>query len=88
MGDEIDLGEAGGRDVPPVRLEGDVVLQQRARLGPPVQPRRELTPVRGQPPIYLARADGQHLSLHGRPQPQRAQGSHRGSRALSRTDHG
>jgi hypothetical protein len=38
VGDEVDLREARDGDVPAIGLEGDVVLEQGARLGPPVQP--------------------------------------------------
>ena len=38
VGHEIDLGEARDGDVPPVGPQGDVVLQERPRLGPPVRP--------------------------------------------------
>jgi len=37
MGDEVNLGEAGGGDVPPVGLYRDVMLEQAARLGASIQ---------------------------------------------------
>lgn len=35
-GPQIDLAEAGDRDVPAIGLERDVVLQQRPGLGPAI----------------------------------------------------
>jgi hypothetical protein len=67
VGDEVDLGEARDDHVPAVGLEGDVVLEQGAGLGTAVQPLAELPAVGGEPAIHLARADAQHLSLHGGP---------------------
>ena len=67
VGNEVDLGEAGNGHVPPIGLEGDVVFEQGAGLGAAVQPLANLAAVRGQPAIHLARADGQHLPLHGGP---------------------
>ena len=49
-----------------------VVLEQGAGLGAAVQPLAELPAVRGEPAIHLARADSQHLPLHGGPQSQPA----------------
>src|SRR2546426_4918474 len=64
---EVDLGEAGNGHVPPIGLERDVVFEQGAGLGAAVQPLADLAAVRGQATIHLARADGQHLPLHGGP---------------------
>jgi len=74
VGDEVDLREAGGGHVPAIGLERDVVFEQTARLGAPVQPRADLAAVRGQAAIDLARADAQQLRLHRRPQVQPAPG--------------
>ena len=72
MRHEIDLGEAGDGHVPAIGLEGDVMFEQGARLGAPVQPLAELAAVRGQAAIDLPRADREHLLFHGRAQAQPA----------------
>jgi hypothetical protein len=43
VGHEIDLGEPGGRDVPVIDLDGDLVLQQGPGLGPVIQAAAELS---------------------------------------------
>ena len=66
-----------------VRLERDVVLQQRAGFGAAIEAAAELALARRQTPIDLLGADGQQLALDGagqakvRPRPGQPQGQQR-----------
>ena len=64
VADQVDLGEAGRRDGPGVGLNGNVVLQERARLGPPIEPLLELARGGRKSAIDLPRTDGQQLLLN------------------------
>jgi hypothetical protein len=81
---QIDLREARLRDIPAIGLEWDVVLEQRPRFRPPVQPLGERVPIGRQPAIHLrALMVSTWRSTFGRNcKRQRAHGSHSG------TDHG
>jgi len=74
MGDEIDLGKARDRDRPVIRLEGNVVLEQRAGFRPPIAAGAELAFQGRQPPINLPGADRAQLAAHGGGQAQPAPG--------------
>src|SRR5260370_13368791 len=67
--DQIDFGKPGRGHVPTVGLHRNVVLQQRARLGPPVQAPLMLLIVPLQTPVHLPGADPQQLLLDLRAQP-------------------
>jgi hypothetical protein len=79
-----------GGYIPAIDLEGDVVLEQRAGLGAAIQPHGELAPMGGRQPakrpgVGSCAPTACSTAGHGH---RRAQGSHRDSRALSRTDQG
>jgi hypothetical protein len=73
--DEIDLREARHGDVPAIGLDGDVVLEQGARLGAAVEAFLELALLGRQPAIDLPGADGEQLALEGGRQAQAAPGA-------------
>ncbi len=62
---QVHLGEAGLGDVPVIGLARNVVLQQRAGFGAPIQPSADRALVGRQQAIDLARADGAHLRFGG-----------------------
>ena len=79
---QVDLGEPWDRDVPSIRLDGNLVLQEGPRLGAAVHPVPELRLLRLQTAIDLARADLQELALRGPaqgkalPEPRQPHGEH------------
>jgi hypothetical protein len=76
--------------VPVIRLQGNVVLEQGPGLGAPVAPRREGPLDRRQAPIDLGglMVRSCRQTEADKRSRRRAQGSHNGSKALSRTDQG
>ena len=60
--------EARTADIPTIGLHGNVVLEQVARLGTPVQASAPLGLLRFQPPVDLPRADFQQLPFDLQPQ--------------------
>jgi hypothetical protein len=58
MRDQVDLGEARGLDVPAVRLQRNVMFEQRAGAGPAVLALAQLLLERLQYPVHLPRAHG------------------------------
>src|SRR6516162_2928783 len=64
VGDEVDLGKAGGGHTPAVCFERDVVLEQGARFRPSIQASRKGAAVGGEATIHLARTDAHQLLLH------------------------
>ena len=65
MRDQIDLCKAGRFDIPVVGLDRDVVFEQGARFGAPVEALLELASLSLQSPIDGRRADQEQLFLHG-----------------------
>ncbi len=61
MGHEVHLGEAGDGHGPPVRPEGDVVVQEGAGCGAPVEAAREPSLGGLQPSVHLPGAEGEPL---------------------------
>jgi hypothetical protein len=59
---EINLPIAWLGDVPVISLQGHQVFEQRARPGRPIEPPLESPFARLQPPIDLARADGEQMT--------------------------
>jgi hypothetical protein len=72
--DQVQLGEARHGHIPVVRLQRNVVLEQRPRLGAPVAPGLERSLGRSQAAIDLARTDGPQGPAHRRRQPEPAAG--------------
>ena len=72
MRHQVDLGEARHLDVPMIRLERDVMLQQAPRLGAAVEPAPPLPLLPAQAIIDAARADAEQLPLRLRRQPEAA----------------
>ena len=70
VGHQVELGEAGGGDVPVVGLQRDVVLEQGPGLGPAIAARRELPLDGRQASVDLARTDGAELLAHGGGEPE------------------
>ena len=66
MTHQVHLGEAGLGHIPVIGLDRNVVLQQRAGLGTPIQSSTNRTLVGRQQAVHLARADGAHLGFGGR----------------------
>ena len=67
---QIDLGEAGDGDVPPIGPERNVMLQERPRLRAPVPPRPAGAPVGRQPSVHLAGTQAEQLRLDRRAEPE------------------
>ena len=90
MRDQVDLGEAGRRDVPVLRPDGDVMFEQGAGLGAAIEPAADLAFAGLQATIDRAGADPAQLAFHGgrMGKRRRAQGSHTGSSAWRRVDQG
>ena len=63
MRDQVDLREARYLHIPVIGLERDVMFEQGARLGAPVEPPSQLRFVGAQAVIEGASADGQQLTL-------------------------
>jgi len=61
VSDQIDLGKTGDSHLPAVGLDGDLMFEQRARLGPTVEPTLELALPRLQATIDGSRTDGKQL---------------------------
>src|SRR5580693_3098197 len=68
MRDQVDFCETGTLHVPAIRLHWNVVLEQIARFGTPVDSPSLLRLGRFQPPVDLSRADFQQLFLDLPPQ--------------------
>src|SRR5580700_6904447 len=62
MRNQIDFREARRGYVPTVGLDGDVMLEQIARFGAPVNPPPLLVLLRGQSTVHLPRTDREQLS--------------------------
>src|SRR5947209_7782186 len=66
MRDQVDLGETRSLHIPTIGLHRNVVLQQSARLGAPVDTSFPLALLRLQPAVDLPGTDAQQLFLHFR----------------------
>ena len=90
MRKQISFREARSLHIPAVGLHRNVVFEQIAGLGAPVEAPSPLRLVRLQPPVHLPRTDLQQLPLDLRPQAirLRIQGIHSGNNAFKRTDQG
>jgi len=64
MRHQVDLGEARHLDRPVVGFDGDLVFQQRARLGASIATVLQARLALPQPAIDLSRADPQELLFH------------------------
>ena len=64
--DQVDLREAWRGDVPAIGFDGDVVLQERARLGAAIEAPSELSLVRLKAPVHLPGAEGEELCFERR----------------------
>src|SRR5260370_16950876 len=69
MRNQIHFRETRSSDVPAVGLHRNVVLEQIARLGAPVNPPSPLRLLRLQPAVHLPRTDLQQLLFDLRPPP-------------------
>jgi hypothetical protein len=63
MRNQIDFREARRCYVPTAGLDGDVMLEQIARFGAPVNPPPLLVLLGGQSTVHLPRTDQEQLSL-------------------------
>jgi len=63
MGDQIDLGKAGDAHLPAIGLDGDMVFEQRSRLGPPVEVFAKPALLLPQMPVDASRTDRQEPLL-------------------------
>jgi len=68
MRNQIGFCETRSLDVPAIRFHRDVMLEQIARLGAPVEAPAPLRLLRFQPPVHVPRANLQQLLGDLRPQ--------------------
>ena len=70
VGHQVDLGEAGDGNVPPIGPQGNVMLQERPRLRAPVPPHPAGAPVGRQPSVHLPGTQAEQLRLDRRAEPE------------------
>lgn len=70
VGHQVDLGEAGDGDVPPIGSQRNVLLQERPRLRAPVAPGLAGPPGGRQPSVHLAGTQAEQLRLDRRAEPE------------------
>ena len=68
MRDQIDFGETRLSNIPAIGLDGNVMLQQSARLGPTVDPFLELPLFGAEPIVDGASTEAEQLLFHSRGQ--------------------